>query len=228
LNFLKKWGRYILYGLAVIGTAIIASFFRGGDNKEILEKFKEGMEKESDVEDKEDKIEESVDEREKDAEELADEMEQTNEEMEETEKDFQDYFHIFIIILLSISMIFLMSGNLLANEPPELGEMKQPTTFEEALELANKMKDFALQWRAFAYEQQGYAEEWKMKYEAEHADLKNLQKVCDEKDEIIDFYKELANDLMKQQNNWNASIGVNVSPLNPINTGLILMLGKQF
>jgi DNA repair exonuclease SbcCD ATPase subunit len=238
---IKSIFEWLLFGLILVGTVFLFSFFKRGDNKRMLENIKKAEEKEKEILQEENKIikekeqiKERVKEREEVAQELTEQMQETNENIEETENKFKKYFHIILIFfILSFTFTSVYASD---SEPPPIGELIEPTNFEEALELTRQMKDFALEWREYAYKEKGYAEEWKKLYEEEHQDLELLEKdieilykLLNQKQELIELLKEIINDISKQSNGGiSFSTGLDIKPLNPINNGILLEIGYQF
>ncbi len=190
------------------------------------EKFKNAQEVEKEFAEKEKEIKQRVKDREISAEE-------GRKEMEKLEQRFQDYFKVFILFILSISLFYAMMFNpaiVMAEEeipepgqpPPISGELKEPDTFEEAMQLAEDMKNFALEWREKAYF-------WENKYNKEHSDFLELQKTLENVTELKNTYKEwFEESLNKKDGGFNISGGVDFKPLKPEYTGLMLEIGYQF
>jgi DNA repair exonuclease SbcCD ATPase subunit len=242
LQKIKSIFEWLLFGVALVGAAFLFSFFKRGNNRQVMEEFKEIEKREKEmvqirekiIEEKK-RIDERVKERGEKAQELSNKMQETDAEIKKTENKFKKYFQIILIFFLLLPALVPVYAS--DSEPPPIGELIEPTNFEEALDLARQMKDFALEWRVYAYKERKYAEEWKVLYEEEHQDLELLEKeieileeLLDQKQEIIELLKEIISDLSKQTNNGgiNFSTGLDIKPLNPVNNGLLFQIGYQF
>ncbi|MFW6134847.1 MAG: hypothetical protein ACOC5R_04665 [Elusimicrobiota bacterium] len=212
------------------GGAGLLSIFTNGKSKEAdkIDDEKEELEDEAKDIDKEGK------EREEKAEKLSKEDKKRDEEAEEldddlkkTESKFKDMFKILIVIFVSFSLLFALSGITMADEPEiDPDNFKRPDTMAEAEHMIDKLLDITLEYRETAHEYKSLYEaekqskkEYKSLYEAEKESREELKSVVDDMSTLMEKQREILDELMDSKK-LGLYGGVNYTPFKPKNSGV--------
>lgn len=194
---MKKLLSKIWWVVAFILTAFAYGFATRKSNKEMKEAI--------------DKVDSQAKKEKKKTEEIKKDVETRKERDKKLSKRLNKHFDIFIIIILSLSILAIP----VLAETPDIKNLKIPDTYDK---LVPKYRDMAL-----------IAIEYQQLYREAEADNKELIKSNENMQQLIEAQQEIIDKLLKQNSgSIGVFTGINYTPAKPLNSGVIVGVNKQF